>query len=104
VVHAGAVHGQATFAAEGIVAGQFDEAGGREGGQQHAGQVVPQGIETPAALAEEAVIAGVMAVVGRAAGQDQLGNEAAPEGEAPAGQERLEGLEAGLGENGSEFL
>lgn len=78
VVHAGAVNGQAPFAAQGIVAGQFDEPGRREGRQQDAGQHAPEEIEVPAGLAEEAVVATVVTVVSRATGQDQLGNEAAP--------------------------
>jgi hypothetical protein len=104
VVHAGAVDGQAAFAAQGIVAGQFDEAQGGKGGEQQARQVIPQGIEAPASFAEEAVVTGVVAVVRRAAGQDQFGDETLPDRQAPAGEESLEGLETGLGENGGKLL
>lgn len=104
VMHAGAVEGQAAFAAQGVVAGQFDHAAPRERRQQDAGEVKPQRVHAPHRRAEEAVIARMMAIVGRAAGQNQFGDEAWAERQTPAGEQGKERVEARLGEDRGELV
>jgi len=99
VMHAGAVDGQTTFAAEGVVASQFDEADRRKGSNQDLGQDLPKEIEIPTGLTEEAMVTTEVPAVCRTTGQDQLGNETAARRKAPAGHERAKRLVAGLVEN-----
>ena len=96
VVHAPAVNRQAAFAAQGIVARQLDRPARGEGRQQQAIQAKPQILQAPNGCAEEAMVARMVAVVGRATGEDQFGDEAWSKRETPTGKQRFEGVEAGL--------
>jgi len=102
-VHAGAVDAEATLATEGVVDGQGDQAGGGEDPDQQACQGAEDGVEVPGGVAEEAVVAAVVAGVGRAAGLDQLGDEAVAVRQQPAGHQGHEGDVTGGGEVAGEL-
>ena len=63
VVHAGAEDRQTPFPAEGVVEGRADVAGGIEGGDGLPSQGLEEIIEGPGGVAEEAVVAAVVAAV-----------------------------------------
>src|SRR5258708_7025105 len=104
VMHARTVDGQATLVTQSVVASDFDQADGGKGADQDLGQDVPEKVEIPSRRAEEAMIATVVTVVGRAAGLNEFGDEAIAEGQAPATHEAAKGLKAGLGEDVTKLL
>ena len=60
-------------------------------------------IKRPSRLAEEAMVATVVAPLGTATGPDQLGDKTTPMGENPSRHQAQEGLEAWRGENALEL-
>ena len=104
VMHAGAVEGQAAFAAEGVIDGP-EEGGPRgEDRDDELGQGHGEGIEVPGGMAEEAMEPGPVADADVAAGEDDLGDVAVAMGEDPAGDDHDEGLVGRGGEDGGEVL
>src|SRR5437588_4918774 len=103
-MHARAIDRQATFATQGVVASDLNQTCGGEGADEDLGQDLPQPVEIPDGVAEEAVIATVVAIVSGAAGLNELGDKVVAEGQTPAAHESAKVLEAGLGENVAELV
>ena len=91
-MHAGAVEGQSSFAAEGVVDGPEESGTGGEDGDDQFGQEQGQGVDVPGGMAEEAMEPAPMAVADVAAGEDDLGDIAVTMGENPARDDLHEGL------------
>ena len=88
VMHAGAVEGQAAFAAEGVVDGPEESGPRGEDGDDELGQGHGEGVEVPGGVAEEAMEPAPVADADLAAGEDDLGDVAVAVGEDPAGDDQ----------------
>src|SRR5712691_9577167 len=84
VVHTGAVNGQATFAAQGVVDGEVEGPGGTEDARDQQGQAHVEEIEVPGGVAEETMETCPMAVEDIAAREDNVGDVAMAMGQDPA--------------------
>jgi len=102
VMHAGAVDGQPAFAAQGVIDGKQERAGGRKDACDEYGQAHVEEIEVPRSVAEEAMKACPMAVSDIAAGKDDVRDVAMAMGEDPPATDLREGTERRRGENGVE--
>ena len=103
VVHPGTVDGQSSFAAERVVHGQLDHARWGKHQYHHFGQDFAQDIERPSRVAEEAMVATVVAPTGTTAGPDQLRDKTTSMGKNPSCHQAQEGLETWRGEDASEL-
>ena len=104
VVHASTIEGQATLAAQGVVAGEHQDPRGSEGSYEHTGQVHAQGVEAPAGMAEEAMVTRPMAVADVTAGKDTIGDVAAPAGKSPATEQMNKVAIRRSSKDGTEFV
>jgi hypothetical protein len=104
VVHAGAEDRQPTLATERIVQGTQQRALRCEHRHQLIRQHHPEVVEVPGGVAEEAVIATVMAAFDGSAGLDNFRDEPAACAKTPTGGHGEEDGEGGRGEDGPETL
>ena len=102
-MHAGAVDGESAFAAQGVIDGEDDGAGGTKDAHNEQGEAAVEKIDVPGSVGEETMEACPMAVGDIAAGKNDIGDETMAMGEDPAGADLHEGAERGLGENGTEM-
>jgi len=102
-MHPGAEDRQSAPPAEGVVDAQLDRPLGEEGPDRVARQRLVEVVDRPGGIAEEAVISAVVSAMDGARGLDELGDVAAPRGEAPPGGDGEEGGEGGRGEDRSEL-
>ena len=101
-MQAGTVESQTAFATEGIVHGPEDKGAGGEQCHHELGEEQSEDVRVPGGVAEEAMESRPVADADVAAGEDDLGDEAMPLGEDPAGDDHREGLVGGCGEDRGE--
>ena len=102
-MHAGAVDGESAFAAQRVIDGKDDGAGGTQDAHDEQGEAAVEKIVVPGSVGEEPMEACPMAVGNIAAGKDDIGDIAMAMGKDPTGADLHEGAESGLGESRTEM-
>ena len=101
MVHASSKNAQASFSTERIIARENDNGVlPDQRANNQLGKQFPEPIDIPNGLREESVIIREVAIAGRIAGDDQIGDIAMSSRENPAGHQKAEGLKAWMGEDG----
>lgn len=100
MVHAGSEDSQPSLATQRVIARENNDgvlADQRVDDQL--GEQLPEMVDVPNGLREEAVVVGEVTVGSRVAGDDQVGDIAMACGKDPAGHQETEGLKARIGED-----
>ncbi len=102
-MHSGPEDAQSTLATKRIVAGQEDRGVlADQSVNDQFGQQLPEVIDIPNGMREEAMVVREVSVADRVAGEYQVGHVAMSDRQNPAGHQQPKCLKARFGENGCE--